>query len=68
MTIPPKVIIRFKAIPSKYQWYVFLEPGKITLNFSWKYKIPANSQKRKKEKKRKKSKTEGITLPSFKLC
>ena len=49
MTILPKAIIRFRAIPSKYQWHVFLELEKITLNFLWKYKIPPNSQKEKKE-------------------
>ena len=69
MTILPKVIIRFKIIPSKYQWHVFLELEKITLNFSWKYKRPPNSQiAKKKRKKRKKSRTGGITFPSFKLC
>ena len=50
MTIVPKAIIRFREIPSKHQWRVFLELEKITLNISWKYKIPPNSQKKKKKK------------------
>ena len=50
MTIVPKAIIRFREIPSKHQWRVFLELEKITLNISWKYKIPPNSQKKKKER------------------
>ena len=44
MTILPKVIYRFSAIPIKLSAVFFTELGQIISQFVWKYKKTSNSE------------------------
>ena len=63
MSIPPKAIYRFSAIPVKLPMVFFTELEQIVAQFVWKHKKTSNSQRYIE----KKNGTGGINLRDFRL-